>query len=288
LLINAPFSVFAELSIYTVKFTVSEGKLKQALVVVEHINNLSHALHLSVPNAFLADKLLAKIYGGGSNKSSPKAKQKKVASEVSGTGWPVAGGFVVTNHHVVAGRKSIVLFRTDGVNIPASVAVDDVANDLVLLKPRKGKRLPPALPLANRPAQVGDRVFTVGYPHPGMMGVEPKLTQGIINARTGLENDPRTYQISVPIQSGNSGGPLINMRGQVVGVTASKLRAAKVFKWTRDLPQNVNYAVKAGYVQILLSSVDPVANVPVMPAKKGNLAGLAKRIEKSVLMVIAK
>jgi len=268
---------------------LKEGNKHMALTSVERIKDLPK-IGLTAPNLFLANKLLAQIYGGsGSAKTSPKAKQQITASQVvSGTGWPVAGGYVVTNHHVVAGRKTIILLRMDGMKIPAVVAVDDATNDLALLKPRNGKRLPPALPLANRPAQVGERVFTVGYPHPGMMGVEPKLTQGIINARTGLENDPRTYQISVPIQSGNSGGPLINMRGQVVGVTTSKLRAAKVFKWTGDLPQNVNYAVKVGYVQILLSSVDPVANVPVMPAKKGNLAGLAKRIEKSVLMVIAK
>jgi len=89
-------------------------------------------------------------------------------------GWPVTGGYVVTNHHVVAGRKSIVLLRMDGVKIPASVAVDDATNDLVLLKPRYSELLPPALPLANRAAQVGGHAFTVDYPHPDMMGVEPK------------------------------------------------------------------------------------------------------------------
>jgi len=103
-----------------------------------------------------------------------------------------------------------------------------------------------------------------------------------------MTNDPRIYQISVPLQGGNSGGSLINMRGEVVGVVASKLSAAKVFKWIGDLPQNVNYAIKSGYIQILLSSIDPAASVPILPAKKDNLAGLAKRIEGSVLMVIAK
>lgn len=215
------------------------------------------------------------------------ATAPKKIKAVSGTGWPVVGGYVVTNHHVIAGRKTIVLFRTDGVMIPARVVVDDITNDLVLLKPDNIKLLPPALPLANRVAQVGGHVFTVGYPHPDMMGKEPKLTDGIINARTGIKNDPRVYQVSVQLQSGNSGGPLINMRGEVVGVTTSKISAVKVFKWTGDLPQNVNYAVKVGYVRTLLSSVDPSNNVQVLPARKDDLAALAKRIEGSVLMVIA-
>jgi len=151
-------------------------------------------------------------------------------------------------------RKSIILLSKDGTKIPASVAMDDAINDLVLLKPESSKHLPPALPLANGPAQVGEQVFTVGYPHPNMMGVEPKLTQGIVNARTGLRNDPRVFQISVPLQAGNSGGPLVNMNGAVVGVVEAKLNAAMVFKWTGDLPQNVNYAVKVAYVRVLLSS----------------------------------
>jgi len=263
---------------------LKDGNRDNALLSEERIKKLG-----AIPNAFLADKLLARIYGGnGTTQATHKKKQKKAALQVvSGTGWPVAGGYVVTNHHVVAGRKTIVLLRMDGTKIPASVAVDDATNDLALLKPKNSKLLPPALPLANRAARVGGHVFTVGYPHPGMMGKEPKLTDGIINARTGIKNDPRVYQISVPLQGGNSGGPLINMHGEVVGVTTSKMSAVKVFKWTGDLPQNVNYAVKVGYVRALLSSVDPVASVPVLPAKKASLAGLAKRIEGSVLMVIA-
>jgi S1-C subfamily serine protease len=267
---------------------LNENDRDRALRSVERIKDLQAVLHLSVPNAFLANKLLNRIYGGSeTEQSSPKVKQKKASSVVSGTGWPVAGGYVVTNHHVIAGRKTIFLYRTDGVKISASVAVDDVTNDLALLKPDNGKLLPPALPLANRAAQVGGHVFTVGYPHPDMMGKEPKLTDGIVNARTGLKNDPRVYQISVPLQGGNSGGPLINMRGEVVGVTTSKMSAIKVFKWTGDLPQNVNYAVKVGYVRALLSSVDSASSVPVLPVRKSDLATLAKRIEGSVLMVIA-
>jgi len=259
------------------------GNRDKALTSAGRIKKLGN-----IPNAFLADKLLAQVYGGSVAKQvSPKHKKKKATSIVSGTGWLVAGGYVVTNNHVVAGRKNIVLLRRDGVEIPATIIATDTANDLALLKPDNNKSLPRALPLANRPARVGEHVFTIGYPHPDMMGKEAKLTDGIINARTGLGNDPRVYQISVPLQGGNSGGPLLNMKGEVVGVAASKMSAVKVFKWTGDLPQNVNYAVKVGYVRVLLSSVDTNANVRELPSRKDSLAELANRIEGSVLMIIA-
>jgi len=226
-------------------------------------------------------------WNGSTGKTAPKKKKKKAKGVVSGTGWPVVGGFVVTNHHVVAGHKKIVLLRQDGMKIPGSVAMEDATNDLVLIRVKDASQLPPALPLATAAAHAGARVFTIGYPHPDFMGSEPKVTDGLISAVTGLGNDPRTYQISVPLQAGNSGGPLLNMNGEVVGITTSKLRAAKVFKWTGDLPQNVNYAIKTGYLTMLLSSVSSSHKIPVLPARPGNVEQLAARIEKSVLIVIA-
>jgi len=262
---------------------LKKGQRDDALRSAERIKGLGN-----IPNSFLAARLLARIYGGGrTTKFSPKAKNKKAESLVFGTGWPVAGGFVVTNHHVVAGHKKIVLLRQDGVKIPGSVAMDDATNDLVLIRVKDASQLPPALPLATGAAHAGARVFTIGYPHPDFMGSEPKVTDGLISAVTGLGNDPRTYQISVPIQAGNSGGPLLNMKGEVVGITASKLSAAKIFKWTGDLPQNVNYAIKTGYLTMLLSSVPSKHHVQVLPIRAGNVEQLAARIEKSILIVIA-
>jgi hypothetical protein len=77
------------------------------------------------------------------------------------------------------------------------------------------------------------------------------------------------------------------MNGEVVGVTTSKMSAIKIFKWTGDLPQNVNYAVKVGYIRVLLSSVDANSSVRMLPSKKDTLGELAKRIEGSVMMILA-
>jgi len=205
-----------------------------------------------------------------------------------GTGWPVASGFVVTNNHVVVGRNQITLIRPDGVKIPARIAAHDAFNDLALLKVEDTGLLPAALPLSSKPAVLGEKVITIGYPHPDLLGVKPKLTEGVINSTSGLGDDPRALQISVPVQAGNSGGPLVNMEGKVVGIITSKLDAVKMFKWTGDLPQNINYSIKISYLKGLLSSVSQKQRIDTLaPFKYVSVQELTKEIRNSVLMIMA-
>jgi S1-C subfamily serine protease len=212
---------------------LKNGDRDLALASVKVIKKLG-----DVSNASLADKLLITIYDEDSTDTNQPRKKKSTLS--FGTGWAISSSYVVTNNHVIAGHDKFVLLRTDGEDISATVAMRDVVNDLALLKVNDTSKMPKALRLAHMPARIGDKVFTIGYPHPTTMGTKPKLTDGIVSAVTGLKDDPRTYQISVPLQAGNSGGPLLNMDGEVVGVVTAKLSAVKVFKWTGDLPQNVN------------------------------------------------
>lgn len=207
-----------------------------------------------------------------------------------GTAWPTKEGFVVTNNHVVANLNDLIfLRRSDGEIIQASVVLRDPINDLVLLKALDAAKLPPALPLANEQAQLGASVFTIGYPHPLIMGTAPKLTTGNITATRGLRDDPRTYQISLPIQGGNSGGPLLNMRGEVIGITTTKLDALWTYLATGDLPQNVNYAIKVDYLRPLIASAfSPGIIKEATPALKNlSLEELAQNLQGSVLMVVA-
>ena len=102
-----------------------------------------------------------------------------------------------------------------------------------------------------------------------------------------MGNDPRVYQISVPLQAGNSGGPLLNMNGEVVGITTAKLDAVQMFKWTGDLPQNVNYAIKTPYLAVLMSSLSSHQRIPTLPVQNGSLEELVAHIEKSVMLVVA-
>ena len=101
-------------------------------------------------------------------------------------------------------------------------------------------------------ADIGDQVFTLGYPVSDILGKEVKYTDGSISSLSGLQGDATFFQISVPVQPGNSGGPLVNQDGNVVGVVTAVAAVAEFYRATGSLPQNVNWAVKGAYASLLL------------------------------------
>ena len=113
---------------------------------------------------------------------------------------------------------------------------------------------------ASRTVKLGGTVATVGFPNIGMQGFSPKLAKGEIAALSGAADDPRYFQISVPVQPGNSGGALVNARGNVVGIVAAKLDASVALAASGSLPENVNYAVKSSLLLSFLESVPDVAS----------------------------
>ena len=113
---------------------------------------------------------------------------------------------------------------------------------------------------ASRTVKLGGTVATVGFPNIGMQGFSPKLAKGEIASLSGAADDPRYFQISVPVQPGNSGGALVNARGNVVGIVAAKLDASVALAASGSLPENVNYAVKSSLLLSFLESVPDVAS----------------------------
>jgi S1-C subfamily serine protease len=221
----------------------------------------------------------------GSSPSNGSIQTPSESSGGRGTGWMVARGYVATNNHVVQNSKKVYLILSNGSKVNAHVVARDQANDLAILSFDEKKITAPVIPIADTQANVGTHVFAIGYPITNMMGASPKVTDGIVSAATGVQDDPRLYQISVPLQSGNSGGPLLNMKGEVVGVVSYKLDAATVFQWTGNLPENVNYAVKAQYLEPLIKSITGIA----MESNKRNnesLEILSKKIMPSVFIVV--
>ena len=206
-----------------------------------------------------------------------------------GTGFVCGPGFVATAWHVVQGAKSIQVRTGNGRSVPARLAALSADNDLALLVADFGSP-PPAIPLASDAPKMGAEVFTIGFPDPGLMGASPRVTGGRISALTGLGDNPGAYQISVPVQPGNSGGPLLNMRGEVVGVVASTLSAAKMFRWTGTMPQNVNFAIKSVRLENLLAMAKTQPNGRSRPFGTGaaSLETLVERLRPSVVLVIAK
>jgi S1-C subfamily serine protease len=219
---------------------------------------------------------------GAPSGGAEQGRTGRAGGRVTGTGW-VTHGLIATNYHVVNGKDRIRVRFADGHEVTAFVGESDKDNDVALL--RVSGALPTGLPLAATEAGLGAEVFTLGYPHTDIMGNNAKLSTGIVSSTTGLRDDPRLYQISVPVQAGNSGGPLLNRDGEVVGLVTAKLSAAQVYRWTGDLPQNVNYAVKVSFLNRLLQRTSAAA--AEMPAQTDTLEHHAARIGPSVVLVIA-
>jgi S1-C subfamily serine protease len=218
--------------------------------------------------------------------SEGEASGGELTSFSVGTAWPVASGYAVTNNHVVAGVEQVQLIDVTGTQLTASVVLRHTEHDLALLHVSASGSLPPALPLASDSPRPGSRVFTIGYPRIDIMGRTPKLSDGIISSLNGYRDDPDSYQISVPIQPGNSGGPLLNMDGAVVGVVASMLGAYDNTAEPQLLP-NVSYAIKVEVLRSMLQQVlRQTAAAEQLPASPASLADLAERIQGSVLIVM--
>ena len=169
----------------------------------------------------------------------------------SGTGvFVTADGLILTAAHVVEGTFSIRIQTSQGVK-PGRLVKVDTKNDLALIKCEGSFQPVPVK--ESRVVKLGQAVFTIGFPNVELQGVSPKMTRGEISSLAGLQDDPRHWQISVPVQPGNSGGPLFDEAGNVIGVIVAKLNAIKAAKFTGDLSQNVNYAVKSAPALKLLA-----------------------------------
>jgi len=211
--------------------------------------------------------------------------EHKHTGRSAGTGWAIEGNYIVTNHHVVTDSKDITLIFSNGQSTSATVELKDEYNDIAVLKVANPSLLPPPIALSKGQSGLGVEVFTIGFPHPDLMGSKPKLTTGHVSATSGMRDDPRMYQISVPLQSGNSGGPLLNLHGEAIGIVTAKLNATKIYEATGDLTQNVNYAIKVEFLHRLLNN-SPRATRRYREAS--SLSNLATEIEPSIVMVIAK
>jgi S1-C subfamily serine protease len=208
----------------------------------------------------------------------------------TGTGFFVtADGVLVTNYHVIEGASQItVLHPASGTEFPGRVLKVDPVNDVAVIKIDAPST---PLPLAsNCTAMKGDEVFTLGYPMVALQGQEQKATFGRVNALSGIGDDIRLVQIDVPVQPGNSGGPLINRRGEAIGVVTATLSQLVALRESGALPQNVNFAVKIDYILPLLRSAASPESLSAVSPNTGSeeFSRLVAQGESSVVLVIAK
>lgn len=161
-------------------------------------------------------------------------------------------GEVLTAAHVVKNCKNLQVSRPLQRPVNADVVAKDTQNDLALLRAKIGLGQP-ALFRAGTAIRAGESVMAIGYPLAGLLSTEPNLSTGVVSASAGLGDDVRYLQVSVPVQPGNSGGPLLDGSGHVVGVVSGKLDF-RVAQFTGAIPENVNFAIKSEMAQLFLRS----------------------------------
>ncbi len=208
--------------------------------------------------------------------------ESSLASKWSGTGFALKDGYVVTNYHVAGNAKSIEIYGVNGnfeKAYKANIVGVDKVSDLALLKISDesiAKSINPPYSFYPSMVDVGESIYVLGYPLTQSMGDEIKLTNGIVSSKSGFEGDVTLYQISAPIQPGNSGGPMFDMKGRLVGVICAKHTGA----------ENASYAIKTSYLKNLIESVSSASILPTSTAPMSKeLKDQVKKVKGFVYMV---
>jgi S1-C subfamily serine protease len=188
------------------------------------------------------------------------------------------GGVLLTNAHAVAECSEIKVTTDKGDEHIARVIALDKQNDLAALR-AAGVESDPIRFRQGLP-RLGEPVFAYGFPLNSLLSTSGTFGAGMVSALVGLRDDSGRLQISVPVQPGNSGGPLLDAKGALVGIIVGKLNAVSIVEKTGDIPQNVNFAIKASVAQAFLESHDakPTPSTSARTLEPADIAELAKRV----------
>jgi S1-C subfamily serine protease len=216
--------------------------------------------------------------GAGPASGGPASSPRFTAS---GTGFFLGtGGFVLTNQHVIAECQDITVRQSDGTVVPVTVLAADQVNDLAILK-SAAKPSAYARFRAAPDVRRGESVVAFGFPLSSLLSTGGVVTNGTVSALTGFKDDSRLLQISVPIQPGNSGGPLLDQSGNVVGITSSGLSKMP----GGGIPQNVNFAIKASVARSFLDGHS--VNYEQAPSTKTlSTSEIAEKAEKLAVHIV--
>lgn len=219
--------------------------------------------------------------------AAPTPAQKQAKSG-TGTGFVVSSsGHVVTNHHVINGCSEITGNLSGEAPVKLRLVSGDETNDLALLQaPSPFKDV---AKIRQNPIPVGNGVVAIGYPYHGLLTSDFTVTTGIVSSLSGILNDTRFLQISAAVQPGNSGGPLFDLGGGVVGVVAAKLDAVTVARATGSIPENINFAIKTGALRDFLdNSAVQYQTAEWHDASKRETSEIAKDARGFTLLIVCK
>lgn len=273
----------------------AESGQEDAAVFIEKMNYsaLPPQLRQHVGNrvASLKSEIAAtpRVRDGPEPWSSPKRNPGAILPggkvKWTGSGFIVTSkGHIITNQHVAPkGAKVKVITRFGAMT--GEVLKSDEDNDFSLLKV-EGTYVPIALSRSHG-VRLGATVATIGFPNTEMQGYSPKLTKGEISSLAGLMDDMRYFQISVPVQPGNSGGALFDTFGNVIGVVTAKLNQRAAIAQTGTIAENVNYAIKSDRLISFLESVPEVfAQLPKPAQSPSDFEDNVARAENSTVLIL--
>ena len=258
----------------------SNKSAQQELVFIErHMSREQIAEAQSLAAAFTPGTQAAITLEPGPPILSSPPKPTTLAS--TGTGFFVSDrGHVLTNHHVIDGCVEILLALPKGQS-DARLLASNQDDDLAILHAEVN---PSAVAVFRRTAAVlGEDILVAGYPLRALLsGIN--ITAGSLSSTSGIRGDPRFVQITAPVQPGNSGGPLFDSAGLVVGVVVAKLNAIAVAQATGDIPQNVNFAIKSAVARSFLSIHD-IEYLEAAAASDKKRAAIAEEAQNHTVMI---
>lgn len=208
-----------------------------------------------------------------------EASEISARQELSGTGFFIESNLIVTNKHVVERADNInVLIEIDGKSrsVEAEILLINNRADIAILRinPADANSNQPYFYISPKELEIGEKIYVLGYPTPEILGGSIKLTDGIVNSKSGFLGDTSLYQISAAIQPGNSGSPLLNEKGEVKGIVVSSYTNGQL----------VNYAIKSRLITNLIDNYNRHAKNKIF-LKKDTPVSIKKSIKAEVLKV---
>ena len=197
----------------------------------------------------------------------------------SGSGFYVSGnGHLASNYHVIKDCQKVFVEMALS-RIEARLIATDKKNDLAIL--HVDKRPSFFFPLSENDPALLEEIYAAGFPFGEALGGSVKVTKGIVSATSGLGDDESTVQIDAALQPGNSGGPILNSQGDVLGVAVAKLDFQEIFKKFKTIPEDTNFGVKVSKLKALMVQADVIT--PIIETK--GTKELGDKIEDATLML---
>jgi uncharacterized protein len=237
-------------------------------------------------------------------KQIAKRPSPKPKSGSTGSGFFVSKlGHIITNEHVVRRCSRITVGDSAKKQVKVTLVETDRRNDLALLKisntqmasvetksliRKLGLKLVPTASeglLRSDDVELGEDVLVSGYPYGELFSNSIKVTKGIVSANKGMGDDRGQFQIDAAVQPGNSGGPIYDENGNIVGVVVAQLNKMKFAKTVGSMPENVNFGIKGSTVRQFLTS----SGLPTKwsnRSKRMNTRELAKIAKNQTVMVV--